>query len=285
MPRPIPVPADKVRTAAVILAGLTVEGGTVWKTCHNCGGSGRYPSSMIPPGQCRLYCWENRTPETFGKLSTGRTPVAEIKRVQSADRAAYRRVLRDAAARLEIAEMLARRITNTDATVMDVARAYGWRCSELPGADTLPVYPKGAHIALDLLSRYMAGKDLSEKQMALLTNLIRSEAERIDRDMVRAVLDATSGHVGAVGSRLVLAVTVEGLVPFDSDFGPSMLVRMRDVAGNVFTTFTGGAFVDGLTVGMALSVKGTVKKHDEYRGVKQTILTRCMGTRQLEMMG
>jgi hypothetical protein len=86
----IPVPADKVRTPEQILEGQTVTHGGkyVWVACHNCGGSGTYPSSMTPPGMCRFYCWQDRTPETYGK----RVVLAEkfVKDAQAADRRAYR---------------------------------------------------------------------------------------------------------------------------------------------------------------------------------------------------
>jgi hypothetical protein len=84
----IPVPADKVRTREQILAGQTVIGGHVWLACDNCGGTGNYPSSMTPPGRCRFYCWQDRTPETYGK----RPRLVEdfVKRAQAADRRAYR---------------------------------------------------------------------------------------------------------------------------------------------------------------------------------------------------
>jgi hypothetical protein len=86
----IKVPADAVRTPEQILEGLTVTHGGkyVWTECHHCGGSGTYPSSMTPPGMCRFYCWQDRTPETYGKRAT---PVEKfVKDAQARDRRAYR---------------------------------------------------------------------------------------------------------------------------------------------------------------------------------------------------
>jgi hypothetical protein len=88
----IAVPAEAVRSREQILAGATLIGGHIWTTCHNCGGSGNYPSSMTPPGMCRLYCWQNRTPETYGKLPV---PVdTYVKRAQANDRREYRAKVR-----------------------------------------------------------------------------------------------------------------------------------------------------------------------------------------------
>ena len=76
------------RSREEILAGATVVGGRVWVTCWNCGGSGNYPSSLTPPGRCRLYCWTDRTPATYGKL-----PVEierYVKKAQASDRREWR---------------------------------------------------------------------------------------------------------------------------------------------------------------------------------------------------
>src|SRR3954470_1481785 len=86
----IAVPADKVRTPEQILAGhhLTHQGTIAWAVCPNCNGSGRYPSSLTPPGMCRFYCWKDRTPDTYGKRATDVAKL--VKREQASDRAAYR---------------------------------------------------------------------------------------------------------------------------------------------------------------------------------------------------
>jgi hypothetical protein len=91
--RSIKVPAEAVRTREEILKDAVIRKTSdgrecVWVTCWNCGGSGQYPSSMIPPGQCRLYCWQGRTAATFGRLPVDIDKY--VKREQAADRKAYR---------------------------------------------------------------------------------------------------------------------------------------------------------------------------------------------------
>ena len=78
------------RTRAEILEGVELyRGKYVLQTCSNCGGQGTYPSSMTPSGMCRLYCWQNRTPETYGKEII---PVDKyVARAQAADRREARR--------------------------------------------------------------------------------------------------------------------------------------------------------------------------------------------------
>lgn len=88
MPKRIEVPESAVRTRDAILSDVTVRGGHAWIPCWNCGGGGTYPSSMIPAGMCRLYCWQQRTPDTYGKLA--REVETYVKAQQAADRKAYR---------------------------------------------------------------------------------------------------------------------------------------------------------------------------------------------------
>lgn len=118
-------PEGVIRTPEQILAGQVVRNTTdgtrcVWVTCWNCGGTGRYPSSMLPPGQCRLYCFQGRTPDTFGKLPV---PVDKyVKRAQAADRRAYRdeltRPAREAAAAVQRAERQARALATLHAQAL-----------------------------------------------------------------------------------------------------------------------------------------------------------------------
>ena len=52
------------------------------------------------------------------------------------------------------------------------------------------------------------------------------------------------------------------------------MYKMHDEDGNVMMWTTGNS----LDVEYSYTVTGTVRKHEEYRGVKQTWLTRCRVT-------
>jgi hypothetical protein len=82
-----------------------------------------------------------------------------------------------------------------------------------------------------------------------------------------------SNHVGAVGDKLEVNVTLVGQWERDNDAGVYFIYRFKDDAGNVFTWMTGKAL--GLNTGASLKLKGSVKSHDEYKGTKSTVLTRC----------
>jgi len=79
-------------------------------------------------------------------------------------------------------------------------------------------------------------------------------------------------YVGEVGERITVPVNVVFSREIGGQFGITYLYKMRDSDGNMFTWFSSN---DVLEVDKWYSITGTVKKHEEYEGAKQTILTRC----------
>lgn len=94
----------------------------------------------------------------------------------------------------------------------------------------------------------------------------------IRRREAEAVKD--SAHVGVVGERLRgLELTVMSARGMDSQWGTTILYKMRDAGGNVFTWFSSGGA--GLETGKTIKLDATVKAHGEYKGVRETVLTRA----------
>lgn len=84
--------------------------------------------------------------------------------------------------------------------------------------------------------------------------------------------ESVSEHFGEAGKRDTYELTVIGESSFQSNFGTTSIYRMRDANGNVAVWFTASG---SLEVGKTYKLKATVKKHDDYKGIKQTVLTRC----------
>lgn len=112
------------------------------------------------------------------------------------------------------------------------------------------------------------------KQVGIVASAIvaykREQAKKAERELVE-----DSEYVGEIKKRQEfknLALTFS--TSFDTAYGISYLYKFVDENGNVLTWFSSNFFewTDGQTV---VSGKGTVKKHEEYQGVKQTVLTRC----------
>jgi hypothetical protein len=106
-------------------------------------------------------------------------------------------------------------------------------------------------------------------------NMIASCAKQIlNAEAVRkAAVNKTNEFIGEVGKRIELEVTVDKRIGFDTNYGHSVMVIMSDVDGRQVKTTSTGCF-SSVQVGDKVKIKGTIKKHDEYRGTKQTVLTR-----------
>lgn len=84
-----------------------------------------------------------------------------------------------------------------------------------------------------------------------------------------------SEYVGTVGEKISgLKVKIISNTPYETMYGTSYIVKMKDEAGNNLTTFCTGRFAD-VEKDEELTIKGTVKEHSIYKDSKQTILGRC----------
>lgn len=81
---------------------------------------------------------------------------------------------------------------------------------------------------------------------------------------------AASEHVGTVGERTHLRLRVEGVTPREGDYGMTYITRMADEHGNIVKWFGSKE----LTQGEWYEGDWQVKKHDEWQGGKETIVTR-----------
>ena len=105
------------------------------------------------------------------------------------------------------------------------------------------------------------------------------EQDKLREREAEAKLGTVSEHVGSVGERLILTVTVIKIQHIESDFGVSSLYVMADSKGNRFKWFCSGeGLYDGarkIEPGETCTIKGTVKKLEVYKSIKMTALSRC----------
>lgn len=93
------------------------------------------------------------------------------------------------------------------------------------------------------------------------------------REIERKKRENTSQFIGKVGERIPLEnllCTVSRVV--ESNYGPSFLHRFEDSKGNALTWFSSSQI---LMQGKTYSGVGTIKAHEDFRGTKQTLITRC----------
>ena len=97
-------------------------------------------------------------------------------------------------------------------------------------------------------------------------------------DKIKEVVDSLiydespSKFVGTVGQRIEVEVTVIKTIPIDGFYGTTILHNMIDEDGNVYVWFTSSRCWEE---GTYHRIRGTVKEHKAYKGVNQTVLTRC----------
>jgi len=90
---------------------------------------------------------------------------------------------------------------------------------------------------------------------------------------------ANSQHVGNIGDKIEADVIVTFVTFIENGYGyrptSTAVIKMLDKQGNQYTWFTASGDMEQ---GKEYHVKGTVKHHNEYKGIKETVLTRCKVT-------
>ena len=83
---------------------------------------------------------------------------------------------------------------------------------------------------------------------------------------------SSSEFIGEIGDRIELTLTVTKAITLESYYGTSIMHIMEDDTKNVFVWTTKAK---NFPEGKVVTLRGTIKDHKEYKGIKQTILTRC----------
>lgn len=122
------------------------------------------------------------------------------------------------------------------------------------------------HIIFDFDDIYEWSK---EYNMAMLKEGAR---EKVIEEMTEYEAASNSEYEGKVGERLELEVIYYAARGFESDYGYTNVYTFLH-GDNVFTWFTTTNIA--APRGNTIKITGTVKKHEEYKGVKTTVLTRC----------
>jgi hypothetical protein len=108
------------------------------------------------------------------------------------------------------------------------------------------------------------------KHMQILDERQKKAAEWAAKNAERI---ANCKHVGTVGERLRnLKLKVVRVIPREGQYGVTYITALEDQDGNQFTWFASGL---ELTAGESYTVTGTVKSHGDFKGIAQTVLTRC----------
>lgn len=152
------------------------------------------------------------------------------------------------------------------------AKAINW-ITELPAAEAL----RSSYIA-NLQAVVTSGALTSRRCYGLAASLLVAHQNSLNNRQPNhsapvASTTPASAWVGVEGERREFELTCTRLVSVASDFGECTLCMFKDAAGNSFKWFASAKIT--FEQGDKLTLCGTVKGHDEYKGSKQTALTRC----------
>lgn len=121
------------------------------------------------------------------------------------------------------------------------------------------------------------------RSLGILVSLTVSYARHIEqiaayeeKEKVEKEEKATSNYVGEIKDKLEITTTNFQLVSsWSTIYGMTYLYKWADESGNVFIWYASNPVENEDRV---VSVKGTIKDHSEYNGLKQNVMTRCKVT-------
>ena len=104
------------------------------------------------------------------------------------------------------------------------------------------------------------------------------ELERIAKEKANTAVE----YFGNVGDKFTAKVTGRVIAGYDTQFGYTNIIEFKDNANHIFiwkTTNDIETDNNGIFKG---TIKGTIKAHNEYKGVKQTVITRVKAILEAE---
>lgn len=225
-------------------------------TCYECGGSGRSKGETI-----KVY-----TPEHEAKLAAQRQARAEKAQKEREAKAIAERSSKLEAlgfGKEEDAYVIYRVVGDTF-SIKDELKALGCRFK-----------PSVGWYAAAALDDHECQR-MEEKEV--LTDNIFIEWKSIDEvkplwiENIRRFTESTSEWQGEVGGRLELKLHIDRV--FESSYvawgKTSYMYLMSDSEGNKYKWSTSKWYKEGEDI----HIRATVKEHSEYKGEKQTVLTR-----------
>ena len=82
-----------------------------------------------------------------------------------------------------------------------------------------------------------------------------------------------SEFVGTIKERKLFNVSCKKISGFDGNYGWTNKYSFQDKDGNILVWLTSS--YEDFVSGMNYTIKGTIKSHKEFRGIKETQITRC----------
>lgn len=113
---------------------------------------------------------------------------------------------------------------------------------------------------------------VEQKMFGFAASAIPGYLRAVERLIESRREKTVSQHVGTLAKRQEMVLTLITYKYFDGDYGVRTMMRYHDEQGNVIVWWASGE--QEMEPGTVVKVKATVKKHDEFNNVKQTIVSR-----------
>ena len=130
--------------------------------------------------------------------------------------------------------------------------------------------PREESIICEVIQKMIKYGSISEAQVSFAQILLGRISGRAALMAQRAAENAASAFIGAVGDRLTLTLTLQWSKTFETQYGMLTVHGFKDPAGNI-VIYKGNRIAEK---GETLTLKATVKAHEDREGTLQTIINR-----------
>ena len=131
------------------------------------------------------------------------------------------------------------------------------------------------------LRQIVLTKYCSQKHFGMLASLIPTYHKDLSKRtaLKTETYKKQSNFVGNIGEKTNSEVIVTAIIPYETQWGQSHIILMSDNNGNILKWNTSVLWklnkTTKICVGSKYNISYTIKSHDEYKGDKQTSITRC----------
>lgn len=127
------------------------------------------------------------------------------------------------------------------------------------------------------LKAVAAADSASPRNIGLLVSAPQAWARAMERDLVRRAKreELVNEFIGMPKDKLELTVRIKSIRYIEGDYGTKTLYTLISDTKHVIKWFATNDILGETADDTVYKIRGTVKKHDEYNGLKSTVLTRC----------
>lgn len=150
----------------------------------------------------------------------------------------------------------------------DFYSRYASFLSKLNSTEPSSLSPFEENIVLTLMDGSSPRTSIPEKRLGIAAYAIyKCLTPEIDDSKTPSVNE----HIGAVGTKVELDITVTGWKTIDGPYGTSTLILFKDPDGRSCKVFTTAPWCPPESIGKRFKIRGTVKAHETFNGTKVTV--------------